>query len=434
MKKPFHKHIAHHTKRYAKHLTKYLYERDTIFATISVFILLILLGMIPINFGALNPMKMALKDFDFTDISYAKLAKGKDEKMDSNIVIINNGYLDREGIAYLVEKVNTMNPKVIGLDILFEGEKDAHKDSILRSVLERTDNIVGVSRVLPQGDSFVVDANYFDKSIKKRGSAVLLGEDIGTLRSYTPFEKIKGEKYPHITTAIVKEYDSAKYKKLKKRNKEVETINYTRRKEKYYIWNADDIMNDMVDSSAIAGKIVLIGYISEDPNDIEDKKFTPMNDKFVGKSHPDMDGIVVQANIISMVLEGNYVKKTPKWVAWLMAILIGWLHMSLFIRYYLEDHIWFHLVAKLAQVFSAIFFAYLGIEIFDWFGIKLDMKYTLYVIALAVDVIYFYEALATWLHKKYKYATIFGHHHHHEEPAHGHTPHETHHTTKQEHH
>ena len=60
-----HKHIARHTKRYVSHITKYLYERDTIFATIAVFVFLVLLGMIPINFYVLNPMKLALKDFDF---------------------------------------------------------------------------------------------------------------------------------------------------------------------------------------------------------------------------------------------------------------------------------------------------------------------------------------------------------------------------------
>ncbi len=420
MKKPFHKHIAHHTKRYTKHLTKYLYERDTIFATIGVFVFLIILGMIPLNFGAMNPMKMALQDFDFNDITYSNLekGKGKDDKFDRRIAIVNIGHLDREGIAYLIEKVNTMNPKVIGLDALFEGAREPEKDSILRSVLEKTNNLVGVSRILPKEDSFVVDANYFDESLKKRGSAILLGEGIGTIRLYNPFETILGQKYPHITTAIVKEFDSIKYEIIIKRNKETETINYTNRKDKYQIIEAEDLMNENVETKLITDKIVLIGYIATDVNDIEDKKFTPMNDKVVGKSLPDMDGIVVQANIISMVLDGNYIKKTPKWVAWLIAILIGWLHMSLFIRYYLEDHIWFHLVAKIAQVFSAIFFAYLGIEIFARFGIKLDMKYTLYVIALAVDVIYFYEAFATWLHKKYHYATIFGHHHPVEEPKH----------------
>ena len=137
-----------------------------------------------------------------------------------------------------------------------------------------------------------------------------------------------------------------------------------------------------------------------------------MNVKFAGKAYPDMNGIFVQANIITMILDGAYVKKMPKLVAWLVAIVIGWLHMSLFIRYYLESHIWFHLVAKVAQVFSVLLFAYLAIFLYDQFRIKLEMKYTLYVIALAVDVIYFYEAFVTWLHRKFNYQTIFSHHHH----------------------
>ena len=79
-----------------------------------------------------------------------------------------------------------------------------------------------------------------------------------------------------------------------------------------------------------------------------------------------MNGTVVHANIISMMLENNYIKKLPSWVNWLVAILICWLHMSFFIRYYLENHIWFHLVAKIAQLASAIFFAFVGMLLFNW--------------------------------------------------------------------
>jgi len=415
MKTPIHKHIARHVRKYHKHFTKYLYERDTIFATIAVFVFLILLGMIPINFYVLNPMKLALKDFDFNDISYAKLKKGEGNKQDSNIVIVNIGHLDRAGIGFLIEKVNSYQPKVIGLDIWFEKEKDPVKDSILNEAFLHAKNLVAVSVAVAGKHDFTIQKNYFDKSIPKRGYANLIGEDIGTIRFYSPFEMVHGKKYPQITTAIIKEFDTVAYKHLVKRNKPVETINYKRRVHQYQIIENEDLMADNVEGSIFKNKIVLLGYINLDPNDIEDKKFTPMNDKYAGKSIPDMNGIVVQANIISMVLEGDYIKKTPKWVAWLVAILIGWLHMSLFIRYYLESHIWFHLVAKLAQVFSAIFFAYLGMYIFDTFGIKLDMKYTLYVIALAVDVIYFYEAFVTWMHRKFNYQTIFGHHHQPEE-------------------
>lgn len=406
-----HKHIVRHTKKYVRHVTKYLYERDTIFATITVFVFLILLGMIPINFYVLNPMKLALKDFDFNDITYAKLGKGKDIEVDRRIVIVNTGQLDRAEIGFLIEKVSSYQPRVIGLDIYFNEAKDPQKDSILREALKKTKNLVAVSVLVPDEHGFTIQKNYFDDVNTNRGYANLIGEDIGTIRYYSPFEKVNGQAYPQITSAIVREYDPKAYEKLVKRHKEVETINYSRRADKYQILEPEDIMMDNVVDSLLKDKIVLLGYINPDPNNVEDKKFTPMNDKFAGKALPDMNGIIVQANIISMVLDGNYIHKMPKWTAWLVAIIIGWIHMSLYIRYYLESHIWFHLVAKLTQLFSVIFFAYIGMFIFDKFDTRLDMKYTLYVIALAVDVIYFYEAFVTWMHRKFKYQTIFGHHH-----------------------
>ena len=435
-----HKHIARHTRRYVSHITKYLYERDTLFATIAVFVFLILLGMIPINFYVLNPMKTALKDFDFNDIAYAKLEKGKNDSIDRRIIIVNTGELDRAELGFLIETVNAYKPKVIGLDIYFEEAKDAVKDSILRETFAKVKNLVGVSVVVPEKHDFSVKKNYFDEVNTKRGYANLIGEEIGTIRYYSPFETVEGQKYPQITTAIVKEYDEKAYEKLEKRHKAVETINYKRRVDKYQVLEPEELFTDGIDSSILKGKIILLGYVNLDPNNIEDKKFTPMNDQVAGKAHPDMNGIIVQANIISMVLDGHYIKKMPKWVAWVAAIIIGWIHMSLYIRYYLESHIWFHLVAKLTQVFSVIFFAYLGIFIFDKFEVKLEMKYTLYVIALAVDVIYFYEAFVGWLHRKYNYQTIFTHHHDplehktQNKQEHHNNEHHKHETTTHEHH
>jgi len=443
-----HKHIARHTKKYVRHVTKYLYERDTFFATVGVFVFLILLGMIPINFYVLNPMKMALKDFDFNDISYAKLEKGKYDSVDRRIVVVNTGQLDRAQIGFLIEKVNTYGPKVIGLDVFFTApkEEEPEKDSILREAFRKTKNLVAVSVGYWEADSFNIVPNAFDDVLPKRGYANLIGEDVGTIRHFTPFELVHHQKYPQIATAVVKEFDSAAYKKLEKKGNKETIINYTKRVDKYQLLEAEDVMMDNFDTASVKvrDQIVLLGYVNKDPNNIEDKKFTPMNVKFAGKAYPDMNGIFVQANIITMALDGAYIKKPPKWVAWVVAIIIGWIHMSLFIRYYLESHIWFHLVAKLAQVFSVIFFAYLGMYIFDKFAIKLDMKYTLYVIALAVDVIYFYEAFVGWLHRKFGYQTIFGHHHgaehdtHHQSDNHkkdGHHEHQQHeHTTTHQHH
>jgi CHASE2 domain-containing sensor protein len=438
-----HKHIARHTKKYVRHVTKYLYERDTLFATVAVFVFLILLGMIPINFYVLNPMKTALKDFDFNDMKYSKLVNDDKIKLDStHIVIVNIGKADRGQIAEIINLVSPYKPKVMGLDALFVGERDSLKDLALREVFMNTPNLIAASYLEP-GDTFTIRKDFFDDATPNTGYVNFVSETIGTRRLYTPFEMVDNQKVPSFTSAIIKNYDSTKYNKLVSRHKEVESINYSRRENKYFIIQPHELSDDLVDTARLRNKIVLLGYVNSDPADIEDKLFTPMNEKFAGKALPDMNGIVVHANIISMVLEENYINKMPKWTAWVIAIVIGWIHMSLFIRYYLESHIWFHLVAKLAQVFSIILFAYLGIFIFNKFDLKIEMKYTLYVIVLAVDVIYFYEAFVGWLHRKYGYQTIFGHHHaaghethqptehhnnekHNEHHKHEHTTHEHH--------
>jgi type IV secretory pathway TrbL component len=80
---------------------RYLYKRDTILATISVFLVIGFLGLIPINTSILNPFKTALKDLDFNDISYSVLKKNAGTPIDNRIIIVNIGNADRMGLALM---------------------------------------------------------------------------------------------------------------------------------------------------------------------------------------------------------------------------------------------------------------------------------------------------------------------------------------------
>ncbi len=396
-------------------ITKYLYEKDTIFATVWVFIFIIVLGSLPLNTYVLNPLKMGLKDFDYTDLAYAELGKG-DDSLDNRIVIINIDTAQRDMLALLIEQTAAYGPKVMGLDVVFDGPREPFQDSLLAATLSAHKNIIVATKFDWQDTASPYKQGHFAFTGNKQGYVNMLAEDIATIRLWSPFFENETDKkappYKSFAASIVEEYDPAAFKKMQKRKKKSELINFTRRAGFYQIIEPEMLLTGNVDTSALKGKIALLGYIGRTPYDIEDKKFTPMNPRFAGKSIPDMNGIVVHANIISMILDKNYIKKLPSWVNWLVAIIIGWLHMSFFVRYYLEKHIWFHLVAKLAQVISAILFAYLAIYLFDRFNVKLDVKMTLIVIVMAVDVIYFYEAWASWMHKKYNYKTIFKPHHH----------------------
>ena len=243
-----HHHIARHTKRYISHFTKYLYERDTILSLLMVFVFILLVKFLPLNLHFLDPMKLALADFDFNDIAYAKLGKGESTSIEKRIVVVNIGHLDREELAYLIEKTGSMHPAVMGLDAYFDGPKDATKDSVLQTVFSKTKNLVVISRIKAEhhhkGGKLELQKDFFDPYVANRGYANLVGEEGGTIRYYSPFEKIEDEKYPSFTSALIKRYNETVYEKLEKRHKAVEMINYARRTELYQVLESEDVMMD----------------------------------------------------------------------------------------------------------------------------------------------------------------------------------------------
>ena len=386
---------------------RYLYKRDTIFATFSVFIVIGFLSLLPLNTGILNPFKTALKDLDFNDISYSVLNKNGNTPVDNRIIIVNIGTADRLTLSLMIERLRMAKPKVIGLDVHFEGARDPQNDSILRGVIATTPNLVIVSQLEWAKKEQPVNSGYFGEVALQKGYANLIGEDGGTIRNFSPFEKANGKTLNSFPAAIIALADTAAYLKLKQRQRTYEVIHYSRKQEQYMVIEGNDVLEDNIAPELLANKIILMGYINPDPYNIEDKHFTPFNKRFAGKSTPDMNGIVIHANILSMLLDGKYIKAIPPWLYWIITIIIAWLHVALFMRYYIEEHIWFHLVAKLAQIFFAILSVYIGIMFFDWFDIKINMKISLIVIILAIDIIYFYEAFAIWLHTKFGFQTNF---------------------------
>lgn len=411
---PKKKNFRHHARKVHGRVTKYLTERDTIFATIWVFIFIYLLSLIPLNLGIMNPIKLGLKDFDFNDITYSKLGKKPNKILDKRITLVNIGDADREGIAMIIEKVASYQPRVMALDAYFDEPRDAYKDSLLSATIANHKNLI-VGRKLElagkEGDTVVYEGSYFNHATLAHVN--LFTDSVSSVRYTEPFYiDHAGKVYNAFPTEIIKMYSDSAYQKLQTKKRKKIIINYSRKTENYKTLAVDTLMADEYDTSFIRDRIILMGYINTNPVDLTDKFFTPMNERFAGKSIPDMNGVVIHANIISMALDKSYIKKVPLWGNLLLAILVCWLHMSFFVHYYLESHIWFHLAAKIAQVLSALFFVWLGIYLYDRYRLKVDMKFSLITIVLAVDVIYFYEAWAVWMHKKFNFRTVFKPHHH----------------------
>ncbi|RZM01476.1 MAG: CHASE2 domain-containing protein, partial [Pedobacter sp.] len=253
--------------------------------------------------------------------------------------------------------------------------------------------------------------NFFTTSSSKTGYINFVGEHKGVIRRYTASEELDGKVIYSFAAQIIGLADKAAYDKFTHGGGKSKLINYRNDAAKHVTVDYMALLADQVDGSLFRDKIVLIGYANENPYDIEDKFFTPLNNQFAGKSVPDLNGIYIHANIISMALNDDYVKTVPGWLTALLTVLIVWLHMSFFIKYYIEKHIWFHLVVKSVQLVSLVLFIYLGILLLSKFSI--DFKYAAILggIVLSVDVLYFYEGFAQWMKKKFGVSTIFGGHH-----------------------
>lgn len=386
---------------------KYLFKRDTILATIMVFIVIGLLSLIPLNTHVLDPLKLALQDFDYNDMAFARFNKNGNSSIDTNLVVVNIDKANRGQLAGMINKIVAYKPLVLGVDIVFEQSKEAATDSLLRNSLQNP--LVIMAYRLNTSEETVNPQALFYNDTQQKGFANFVGEEGGTIRHFAPFVNFEGATYESFAAAILQKVNAEDYAILKNRHHETEIINYSRQADKFMVLNGNTLLdsNNLNDFS-FSNKIVLLGFAPNDGS-WEDKHFTPMNVKYVGKSTPDMQGVFVHANILEMLLHKNYISKTATWLTWLLAFILCWLHMAVFIKYFLEHHIWFHLVAKIAQLVSTILFVYLGLLFFVKFDHKLNLAPTLIAIILAVDVLYFYEAIAKWLHKKFGFKNIFSH-------------------------
>jgi CHASE2 domain-containing sensor protein len=384
---------------------RYLLKKDTLFATILVFLVIGGFARIEKVLGILDPKDITSKDFNYSDLAYNLLGKRNATLLDTGIVIVNIGTAGRNKIDSVIQKIASYQPKVIGVDVLFGKAKpdSLRADDALKNIFQKNPLVV---------TSYALDLNlnptgYFYKNTINRGYVNFTLENQNVVREFTPFvDEAPG--FTSFDATVVKKVDPGCFDTLKSMHHSTQVINYEYTETGYTIYSANYILRDSVKKEDITGKIVLLGYVSP-LNDISDKHYTPLNSGFVSKSPPDLNGVFIHANIIRMILSKKYIHRAPGWVNWLIAFVLCWVHMAFFISYFIEKHIWFYLSAKMAQLISAIFFIYFGLFLFYNFNVDIDMTKAIFAIVLAVDVLYFYEAGVIWLHHKKGYKTLFHH-------------------------
>ena len=433
----------------------------------SALVVALLLGLGNLEFEALNPIGDAFADVEITDILFSHLGKNDEFRenidgdviTDSNIVIVNVGGLDktRRDYAFMINAINMGGPKVIALDVFFEKMKrDTIGDFMLQKAFAMTDNLVLTSEMVEYNhennsfDSLKRTLPFFN-DLANNGYANMVTENEAGRGQFNVCRKFHtrstytkdSSNYASFPVKICELFDSNSVAMLNKRNKQEEHVNfvgniYTHQmilpdsykfdrmqdwgKEHFLTFEHNTVVNTFfeqigqplpfpdympIDPEIFKDKIVLIGFVGNtlDIDNGEDKFFTPLNEKYVGKANKDMYGIVLHANIISTILRNNYIDVLPNVWKHIIGIFMVYFTFALFRPIYSDYKVWYDGVTKaLGITISLIILFIIGI-IFATFNYEIQFGGLYFgCILLAGDFLEIYYGLIKNIGRKIKEA------------------------------
>ncbi len=388
---------------------KKFYGIDSLIITILIFVIIWLFTIIPYKLFYLDPVAKAAGDFELNDIAFSKLLPN--QQLDTNIILVNIGNLNRLQIANQIKILNSFNPKVIAIDAIFTSSKDEIIDSILAKQFENCNNLILVSilKSFNQNEDYYETYDFPIERFKKNaliGYANLptkFGIYSKTIRSFRPHSKVKNKLFPSFAVRIVEAYDKTSYIELVKRAKELEIINYRGNFDKFITIDVNIIdRNSKLDF--IKDKIVVMGFLGNTLTEkaLDDIYFTPLNPVYAGRSYPDMYGAVIHSNIVSMILSGTYIDTIPFWVSAILAFIICYFNV-VYIRYIknkLTDY--YGGITKIIISTQTIIFLYINVQIFLYFQYKMSFTIVLVSIIFIPSTIILYDQLIKHFAKSIK--------------------------------
>ena len=374
---------------------------------------------------AFDPIGQAIGELDLSDIAFSHLREGEPEP-DEDVTIVNIGLLPRGEIAQQLENIVAFRPRVIGMDIVFDCDKpdpiscpdlDTLGTKALVDAFRHAEE-AGIKVVMAQklfqtrallekeGDTDVYDSiGHSGKEILQNShegfvnltSDAVHQEDIKFCRELPPMVMVNGRPELAFSVKMAMLYDPEKTSRFLMRGNETEPINFRGNTPdlfeavaptysgRYQFLDADQAMDtSQFTADFIRDKVVIFGFHGSSIYDRtwEDKFFTPLNLVYAGRARPDMYGVVVHANAVSMILNQDYIDVMPLWQSVIIAFLLVFLTTALFFKIEEKLPIWYDLLSLGIQLGLFIMLSLAMILTFSYYSLKLEFTIPLAAVAL----------------------------------------------------
>lgn len=380
------------------------------------------------------PQSITLQDFHWEDFVFKFREVNHRE---DRITLINISEGSRREIAEQIELLSRYQPRVIGLDALFincfdslacPNAGDTVANRKLSDAIRLAGNVVLSARLHASTSGLLMEREVYDSlelsDVQFRHwanygfSNLVTSSDLLSgiqCRSYCPMVLIDKTLVYSFGVAVARMYDSIQANKQIARFTEEEILSYQDElinfrgnagtysysffgqvvtKGSYFdVLDYDDLMGDNFSDELIRDRIVLLGYLGEeylaDPA-FEERFFTPLNPTLAGRSMPDMLGLVIHANIISMILNEDYINQlSPFWDFMVMVVVIV-LNILFFMKLLQRNSVWYDSLCFLIPVVQIVVISWLRIELLGSFNFRLDLEDIIYYLAFVTFAINIY--------------------------------------------
>lgn len=277
--------------------------------TLIAFMVVGLFALVTINISFLNPIARTLEEFSISDLYFQALHSTVNPDTSRAISIVDMTELrDRRQIAECIKEIERLSPSVLGIDIIFEGEKfdNIEGDMAIMKVASDFHNTVFSYRLLdynPQQRQYCKEIHSFfaDSTLITEGFTNFERSlYTGIKRNFEFGLRSKGQQKPSFVTKLVNTYTEQE----KVPNDGDMIVNFMPTHFQIIPYDSLQYYHEY-----IKDRIVLLGATSEE----SDMHYTPL-----GK----MAGIELLAYSIQTILNSSKINELPLVFRCLLAFLL----------------------------------------------------------------------------------------------------------------
>lgn len=404
-----------------ENISKRFFNIDSLNATILVFLIMAAFPLL-FSFKVLEPVKNSLVDYRFTDIALSRLREPADVKSFDNLTIVNTmienlGESESPGtIAMALRIVESHNPKVIAFAKTYDAAPGDEELFPVFAALADAKSVVLASEAEeydPVSETFYKEKRIFPDSpenVSYGFSNLLFGQsrENTTVRETRAAVEVGDETAYSFAYQTAKKYDPERAEVFLRKSKNPITIFYRGNAHKFATVTVKDIFDDNYNPSLFENKIVMFDDFIMPPrqildveNDMKGMKqvphnldlmyFTPLNPQTAGRMYPNMYGAEIQANIISMILTGDYYIRAPRIVSFAIAAIICYLNTLLF--YYVTFRLRraYELISLGVFVVESLIILFVLVILYNNYMIEINLTAALLALALSVMIFEVYR-------------------------------------------